>query len=149
LPTAVEFLTQLVLEASSLLPVAHFKLGAAILIEVKAGLPDGGIDFRSDLLLSKPFALPQDLLLLRVHLQPAFGVPTKDLSILRSNVHCPRARASELVRPGQSYSSPSTTSLREGEVRQNNQERCYKEELSSHSAFSSEATSSSRSATTS
>ena len=67
MPATIEFLTQLVLQAPSFLPVTHFKFSAAILIEVKAGLSDGSVDFRSDLLLSKLFAFSQDLLLLRVH----------------------------------------------------------------------------------
>src|SRR5262249_1258792 len=104
-------------------------------------------DLRSDLLLPDSLALAQHLLLLRIHFQPTLRISPKHLTVLRT--HSCRS-AMKLVRATETAPATSTPlSLGKAGYGENEQKRCYKEELSSHRAFSSEATNSSRSATTS
>jgi hypothetical protein len=82
LPLAFELLPQSAFHHAPFLAISRFELGPSLLIKMQSRLADRRIHFAPDLLLPNAFSITQDLLLLRVHLQPPLGVPAKHLPVL-------------------------------------------------------------------
>ncbi len=150
------FATQRLFDASSLLQVALFELFPRTVVETESGIAHNGFGFVSHTLSQDTIALTQSVALLRIHLQPALGVSPECLLFFRRKTeNAFRAVAKLLtalleILPARMVTFPWI--LRKnasGSEDRQRDERAYKDEVSSHRLFSSEANKSSRSVTTS
>jgi hypothetical protein len=78
-----DFLTKFALDASTLLQIARFELIAGAPVQAQSQLTQSGFGLNLELLTASILPFAQDLLLFRVHLQPAFGVPAESLPLFR------------------------------------------------------------------
>src|SRR6266446_3114693 len=144
------------LDLTSLLEIARLELVMRALIQTKTRLMQGRFSLVFQLLAVQIVALAQQLLLFGVHAKPTLGIFPECLALLGRELKEPFARATKLVVVPVKAGTTSTRSLRrslgEAEIPRENRQRdrrAYKVESSSHKLFSSEASSSSKSATTS
>src|SRR5207237_1235114 len=158
----LELFSQLPLDLTSLLEIARLELVSRVLIQTKTRLAQGRFSFVFQLLAVQIVAFAQQLLLLGIHAKPTLGIFPECLALLGRELKEALAWAPTLAWAPKLVVVPvkaDTTSTRflrrslgEAEIPREDRERdrrTYKVESSSHRLFSSEANSSSKSATTS
>jgi len=160
----LELLSQLPFDPTSLLEIARLELVTRVLIETKARLAQGRFSFVFQLLAVQIVAFAQQLLLLGIHAKPTLGIFPECLALLGRELKEALAWAPTLawapklvavvvpVKAGTTSTRFLRRSLGEAELPREDRQRdrrAYKVESSSHKLFSSEANSSSKSATTS
>ena len=156
LPFCFHFLAQFPLDLAALLQIARFELSLRARIEAQTHLTHGRFRLGLEPLVAGLLAFAQNLLLLRVHLQPAFRVPPESLPLIRGKLIKTVASLIGPIAPSDSESTLAKMRSRlalskNGARRTHHHHRggCYNEELSSHRLLSSEFSNSSKSATTS